>query len=271
MSIEIISRHPRGAAHPTPLLFVHGAFCGAWVWDEHFLPFFAEQGYAAHAVSLRGHGESNGHGALPMASLADYLEDLVQATRALPAPPLLVGHSMGGMVVQRYMRQHPVPGVALLASVPPHGMLATTVGMAMRNPALLQQVGLMQSLGPEAVSLDVVRRALFSRSMPSDQVARYFARMDGESVRVVWDLMSAPLPRLRWEGDTPVFVLGAADDAFVSPAMVEATARIYGTRARIVPDLAHAMMLETTWERVADPLLAWVRETVGPARGAGVS
>ena len=36
MSLEIISREPRRSAHPTPLLFVHGAFCGAWVWDEHF-------------------------------------------------------------------------------------------------------------------------------------------------------------------------------------------------------------------------------------------
>ena len=56
MNLEVISKYPAGAARPTPLLFVHGAWHGAWCWDEHFLDFFAAHGYAAHALSLRGHG-----------------------------------------------------------------------------------------------------------------------------------------------------------------------------------------------------------------------
>lgn len=45
MKLEVISHLPVGRAHPTPLLFVHGAYSGAWVWDQHFLPYFAKQGY----------------------------------------------------------------------------------------------------------------------------------------------------------------------------------------------------------------------------------
>jgi non-heme chloroperoxidase len=51
---------PAGEAHETPLLFVHGAYTAAWCWDENFLPWFAEQGYAAYAVSLSGHGPAAG-------------------------------------------------------------------------------------------------------------------------------------------------------------------------------------------------------------------
>ena len=49
--LEVICRAPAGAARPTPLLFVHGAYTAAWCWDENFLPWFAEQGYAA--VTMR--------------------------------------------------------------------------------------------------------------------------------------------------------------------------------------------------------------------------
>ena len=43
-----------------PLLFVHGAYCAAWVWEEYFLPWFAQRGWNATAISLEGHGDSRG-------------------------------------------------------------------------------------------------------------------------------------------------------------------------------------------------------------------
>ncbi len=60
MHLEVITRTPNGGARPTPPLFVHGAYGGAWEWDEHFLPYFAERGWEAHALSLRGHAGSDG-------------------------------------------------------------------------------------------------------------------------------------------------------------------------------------------------------------------
>jgi hypothetical protein len=41
-------------AHPTPLLFVHGACHAAWCWDEHFLDFFADNGFQ---VIADGHNQ----------------------------------------------------------------------------------------------------------------------------------------------------------------------------------------------------------------------
>jgi pimeloyl-ACP methyl ester carboxylesterase len=55
---EVIEKGRCTAAHPVPLLFVHGGWHAAWCWDEHFLDFFAERGFHAVAVSLRGHGRS---------------------------------------------------------------------------------------------------------------------------------------------------------------------------------------------------------------------
>ena len=51
--LEIFSHSPAKPTKPVPLLFVHGAFCGAWIWAEKFLPWFAARGYEAHAISLQ--------------------------------------------------------------------------------------------------------------------------------------------------------------------------------------------------------------------------
>lgn len=103
MTLEILSREAQGGSARPPLLFVHGAYVGAWCWEEHFLDWFATRGRTAHAVSLRGHGGSSGRRELNEFGLADYAEDVARAAASLPRPPVLVGHSMGAMVVQKVL------------------------------------------------------------------------------------------------------------------------------------------------------------------------
>jgi pimeloyl-ACP methyl ester carboxylesterase len=119
--LEVLSRAPARPRNAPPLLFVHGAWHGAWCWDEHFLGYFSQLGFSAHAVSLRGHGESEGKERLRFARLSDFVEDLEQTVDALPATPVLIGHSMGGFVVQKYLERRRAPLAVLLASIPPGG------------------------------------------------------------------------------------------------------------------------------------------------------
>ena len=134
MKLEVLSEIPASAAHATPILFVHGMWHGAWCWAEHFLPYFAQHGYAAYALSLRGHGVSEGREKLRWTSLAKYVVDVSQAAAEIKATPVLVGHSMGGMVVQKYLESHQAPAAVLLASAPPTGLGAATLRVARRHP-----------------------------------------------------------------------------------------------------------------------------------------
>src|SRR6516165_7262546 len=56
--LEVIDKGSCTEAHPVPLLFVHGGWHGAWCWDDQFLGYFADAGYRAVSMSLRGHGAS---------------------------------------------------------------------------------------------------------------------------------------------------------------------------------------------------------------------
>src|SRR4051812_41608468 len=96
--LELITHIPVKRTHPTPLLFVHGAFVAAWCWDDYFLPYFAERGFVAHALSLRGHGGSDGRAELAAASVNDYETDVQLVARHIGLPLTVIGHSMGAMV-----------------------------------------------------------------------------------------------------------------------------------------------------------------------------
>src|SRR5512145_671611 len=108
--LEIRRRLPALPTRKPPLLFIHGGYCDAWCWEPYFLPWFASRGYPAYALSLRGHGMSGGAETLFATALDDYEADVEHAAGGLPAPPVLIGHSMGAAIVERIVAKRPVRG-----------------------------------------------------------------------------------------------------------------------------------------------------------------
>jgi len=256
--LEIISKMPADGAEGVPIVFVHGAFGGAWCWDEYFLSWFAERGYAAYAVSLRGHGTSGGGGALGGAGIDDYVTDLLRVTGRFERPPILVGHSMGGFVVQKYLERGDAAGMALMAAVPPRGLVGPGLSLMVWQPTLALSIGAGQIFGESWDAPELMREALFSNSLPTDQADAYLARMGPESTRAMIEMAGLEPPRLKEKALPPVLVMGGHDDALIPPAFVRSTARAYGVSPNILEDIGHVMMLDVGWESVAQTVLDWM-------------
>lgn len=60
MNLEVLSQQPLRESSKSPVLLVHGAWHGAWCWKVYFADYLAQQGFQVHAISLRGHGNSEG-------------------------------------------------------------------------------------------------------------------------------------------------------------------------------------------------------------------
>jgi pimeloyl-ACP methyl ester carboxylesterase len=260
MRLEVITREPEAEAHPTPILFIHGAWHAAWCWEENFLPYFASQGYSAHALSLHGHGGSEGHEHLFWTGIKDYIEDVAEVAGRLEKPPVLVGHSMGGWVIQKYLEEYPTPAVVLLAPVPVSGATGFILRLIRRRP--LPSLKSLLTLNPYLAvgNPDLAQECFFSADMPKDKVAEYFARLQNESYRAVLEMGFLALPKPRKAKKTPMLLLGAANDNIFTVEEERKTARAYGTQFEIFPDMAHDMMLEDGWQDVADRIIAWLRE-----------
>ena len=221
---EVLVRAPAGEAHATPLLFIHGAYTAAWCWEEHFLPYFAEAGYAAYAVSLSGHGASPGRKHLDSFSINDYVADVAAVVAALPAPPVLIGHSMGGFVVQKYLEDHQAPGAVLMCAVPPQGLLSAAMGMMFSKPGMMQDLNSLMSGGK--ASLETLREALFAQPVSLDDLKRYYKGSQSESHRAIWDMSLFGMPRAGRIKRTPLMVQGAEFDHLIPSSLVEMTARM---------------------------------------------
>ncbi|MCH9729944.1 MAG: alpha/beta hydrolase [Actinomycetia bacterium] len=255
--LEVIDKGTVSESHPAPLLFVHGAWHAAWCWDEHFLDFFADRGYRALAVSLRGHGGSPTEKKLRHLSYADFEEDITSTADELPTPPVVVGHSMGGVLVQRYLESRTAPAGVLLASMPPQGNLRSGLRWIRRHPVHFAKLSATGRSLPYVSTPELARERFFSEHTPDSVVRRYAARLQEESARVGVDgLVKLSRPaRVK----TQLLVLGAQDDGAVTRSEVRATARAYGTKAEFFPQMGHNMMLEPGWQRVAERLDAWLR------------
>lgn len=244
--LELLHRQPSADTGQPPLLFVHGLGHGAWSW-EHWLDAAAEAGYPAYAVSLRGHGGSAGR--LRTARLSDYVDDVVRAAASLPRRAVLIGHSLGGLVVQKALARYSAHAGVLVTPVPAHPAAAALVAIARQHPldAMRMIVG---------GSLPMRPQYLFGELDP-DQAQRHTARCGPESPLAQYQLLfhrPAPAPR----GNAPVLVLATPHDRLVPVSGVRATAKRYGARIEEFPGMGHDLMLDARWREPLDALLAWL-------------
>ena len=258
MKLEMISKYPHRSSHPTPLLFIHGTLHTAACWDVHFLDYFAQHGFVSHAVNLRGHGKSEGWERLRWTRIADFVEDVANTVRELPRPPILIGHSMGGFIVQHYLEDHDAPAAVLLSSASPAGLLPTAIRTARRQPWAFAKINLTLSLRPMIATPQLVGEAFFSKDLLDELLVKYWKQTQDDSFTAFLDMVVLDLPKPE-KVKTPLLVLGAARDNMIAPREVEATARAYNTKAEIIPDVAHNSMLDPRWQSVAERILVWLK------------
>jgi len=255
--LEVIDKGKCTGAHPVPLLFVHGGWHGAWCWDEHFLDFFAGEGFRAAAVSLRGHGNSGTEQSLDSCSVADYVDDVRAAADRVDGSPVVVGHSMGGYVVQKYLQANDAPAGVLMASAPPRGAMSASLRMMRRHPWAVLKTNTFGSTHDVVRTPRLARGHLFCRHTPQNIVDDCVALLQPESALAMKQMLSKN--RVRPElVSTPLLVLGAVEDGAFDRSEVIATAGAYHTAAEFFPAMGHNMMLEPGWQVVAERIATWL-------------
>ena len=258
MKLEIVSREPQVLKFEAPLLFVHGSCHAAWCYEENFLPYFAEKGFSSYAVSLRGHGASEGNEKLNWASIADYVEDVFKTVQKLSKTPVLIGHSLGGLVVQKFLEKHEARAAILLAPSPSNGMFRSGSRLFFQHPLLFAKVFLRQDFQIVYGTPELVKKNLFSVDADEEKIAEFTKRLGKESFRAAIEMIyNLPNPKLV---KTPILVLGGENDAVVQRRDIKKTAVTFNGDYKIFPDTAHDLMLERKWKEVADFMIDWLEK-----------
>ena len=245
------------------ILLVHGAWHGPWCWES-FAEYLTGRGHDVRAVRLRGHDR-------PVRRiwhrLHHYVDDVRKAAIEFPAPPVLVGHSMGGLAVQKYLEQNPAPAAVLMASAPPGGTIGAVARQAFQHPLALIETNLRLRLGPFVRTPKLARELFFTPDTPPDVVDKcHRCLQDGSYLAFIDTMLVLARPR---RVHVPVLVLGAERDTIFTVGEVRRTARAYRTEPEIFAGMGHDMMLDDGWWKVADRIDAWVRHLPNAPRAVG--
>ena len=251
----------------TAIVMVHGAFCGGWAF-ERFREPFEEEGFEVIAPDLRGHQAGGPSSGVLGVSMSDYAADIARLCAEQPQPPVLMGHSMGGLVAQLAARRTKIQALVLLAPSPPRGVIgssleeaATAFGVQMIGPfssgALEPDRGLMR-----AYSLD---------KMPKAAREAAVARLRPESAMAVRETLNWWLDPFMTTSvgpgaiAAPSLVISGQGDVVHSSATARAVADRIGATFKVMPAMSHWLVGEPGWENVAQITRRWLAETVSLA------
>lgn len=246
------------------LVMIHGMWSGSWVWDD-WIPFFEERGYRCLAPTLRYHDAPplEPPAALGRTSLRDYAADLDAQVGQLHSPPILMGHSMGGMLAQLLAMRRPTRALVLLATMPPQGINVLSSDSLRMFRTAFQSWGFWRK--PTRPTFADAEASMLGHLGQSERKAVY-DRLVHESGRVgcetgFWFLDPY---RAKWV-DTlrivcPVLVVAGADDRLHPPATMKWVARKYEPRSTYLefPGHGHWLVGEPGWQEVASSIGDWL-------------
>lgn len=240
------------------MLLVHGAWHGAWCWRHDFGAFFADHGFKVHMIDLRGHGDSEPQKAMRWNRISDYVDDVEKVVRNLDRPPVVIGHSMGGFIVQHLLRRNvDLNRVGLLATVPSFGVWKTVLNFIRSRPIDFLKANLTLSLYPLVKDREKAADMFLDSTASQTEKADFHSKLIDESYLAFLDMLFLNLPKPAKQG-FPMLVVGGERDNIFAPDTQQWTARRYECACHIISDAPHDLMLSKHWEVAAELFLDWM-------------
>ncbi len=260
-----------------PVVFVHGLWLHASSWNP-WVELFGERGYAPVAPGWPGEPASveearANPGAVAGRGIADVVTHYADVIAGLPAKPVVVGHSFGGLIAQRLLGEGRAAAAVAIDPAPPKGVVLLpasalrVASIALRNPLNRGR----------AVSLSSAQfRYGFGNALPVDESSALYERWAIPSpakplFEAAFTNLSPRSPAKLATGDAgrgPLLVTGGGRDHTVPAVVSKATVKLYRkspavTDYREFPDRGHSLTVDSGWTDVAESVLEWLGSRLG--------
>ncbi|ERJ20677.1 3-oxoadipate enol-lactonase protein [Salinisphaera shabanensis E1L3A] len=250
-----------------PVVMIHGMWSSPQVWDN-FRSAYTARGYTVHTPTLRHHDIAPGDKpdqALGTTGLGDYYADLVAFINTLDSTPILVGHSMGGLLAQMLTAQGHARAAVLLCSACPRCVFPMRPIMLPGTARIFSTPGFWKKAN--RLTAWEARYLLFNR-LPETEAAQQTRQLLWESGRAASEIVfAAAMPNgpatIDFQAnDIPLLSLAGDADRIVPAGVCAANAQRYGRRCdyRAYPDHAHWIIGEPGWEQIAADSLDWLAD-----------
>lgn len=249
----------------SPVVLIHGAFGGPWTMEP-FAAFFRSRGWTCHTPALRFHEvdpKADAHPDLAGTSIEDYTEDIATFVRGLDRLPILVGHSMGGLIAQKLAARELAKGIVLVNGSTNWGIVPTTNDERSVGRGLMASGAFWETT--VRLKFEMMAELAFNRLEPAEQRAA-FDRLVPESGRAIfefsfWMFDDHKVTQIDYDRvRCPVLVVSGTEDKGVSVHTAHQIAERHGANATVyeATGFGHYPMLEPGWETVAHHCTEWM-------------
>lgn len=253
-SLKVDVARPSKPSTRRPVLLVHGMCGGAWMW-RNYQQRLAGAGYESHALNLRGHHGSHPVPDIGKVSLRDYVDDAVSLAQTL-GNPIVIGHSMGGLVAQKVAESGQCSSLVLISSAPPRWIPVVSWTLLTRQLRYLPNLLLRRPILPERADADVL---MFNRTPLPDRDAQY-AQLVPDSGRAGFEMSFGVIGVQEQRVTAPTLVVTGLDDQFVVPRVARALAKKYRATLKEFPAHAHHIITEPGWQKPCDEIIHWLND-----------
>jgi len=168
--------------------------------------------------------------------------------------PVIIGHSMGGLVAQMLAERGEARATVLMSSAPPHGISVFTFELVRRQWRYLPAI--LRSRAVVAREEDFIPLVL--NRIPRDDQRDLFSRFVPDSGRAGRELLLGTIRIDENKVRCPMLCVGGDDDHFIPLRTVRRIAAKYRSPLHVAPGHGHLLMQEPGWESVADAIAAWI-------------
>lgn len=224
------------------VILVHGMWSNQDTLKE-VQDTFAEQGYVTEALCLPYHHSKQEHTqasikSLAQARLQDYVEHIVERIKQQETAPILVGHSMGGLLVQLAAAQVHCERLILLSSAAPAGINGLSLSAIRTFGSNLLRFPLWKSI--TEVKMKSVRYGI-ANSQSTDLQQEIYSKSTYESGMATLQISMGLLLRKRSAAyvneasiNCPVLIIGGTADRITPISVQRNIAKRFGSRCKLV-------------------------------------
>jgi pimeloyl-ACP methyl ester carboxylesterase len=234
-----------------PVVFVHGAFGRGFHFKE-WVTRFSAAGYSCLAPSLPAHDPSDPV-ALRTLTLSDYLAPLERIRSELAVPPILIGHSMGGLLAQQLAASGPCAALVCLATAPPGPVVPQVHAL----PHLLPMLPALLWGRPLRPSCSAFRH-LAAQDFPPQEQQELFESIGYESGLAYRAMVFGTREVRVGEIPCPVLFVSGAEDRMISGRISRAVVRRYGAEHVVLAGRGHWLIAPSAIDEAAPPVLEWL-------------
>ncbi len=249
------------------IVMIHGMFVGPWCWDP-YRNYFEQRGYRVITPTLRYHDlplSSPPNPGLMETGIRDYLTDVEKEVRALDQKPIIIGHSMGGLIAQLLASKGLARATILIAPAVPRGINAISWTGTKSFWINRQRFGhWREPLRP------TFEGAIYSslHLLPPDKQKTVFEKFTYESPRVAWEISFWYFDRAKATSvdeskvTCPILTMVGAEDRLITPRIARKIHNKYKAVStyREFDRHSHFIIAEPGWEEAASSIEDWLAE-----------